>query len=119
MAGPVDHKKIKMNQTKRQTIKAILIGIIVLLLIGVLYDAYSGFHVLRNSKTIYGIIAGLVVTAVLAFAGEYISEAINAKDKASDPLYKRVFHLLILMASVGVVGFLYWFIFHYFEILKI
>ena len=84
-----------------------------------LYDAYSGFHVLRNSKSIYGIIAGLTVTAALAFAGEYVSEAINAKDKVSAPLYKRVFHLLILLASVGVVGFLYWIIFHYFEILKI
>lgn len=118
-SAPLDHEKIHMNQTKKQTIKAILICIIVLPIIGVLYDAYSGFHVLRNSKTIYGIIAGLIVTAALAFAGEYVSEAINAKDKASDPLYKRVFHLLILLASVGVVGFLYWFIFRYFEILKI
>ena len=100
-------------------IKPILIGIFVLPFIVVLYDAYSGFHVLRNSKSIYGIIAGLMVSAVLAFAGEYASEAINAKDKSSDPLYKRVFRLLILLATVGVVGFLYWFIFHYFEILKI
>ena len=108
-----------MNQTKKQTIKAILIGIIVLPLIGVLYDAYSGFYVLRNSKSIYGIIAGLMVTVILAFVGEYFSEVINSKDKITGPLYKRAFHLIILLAVVGAVGFLYWFIFHYFEILKI
>ncbi len=100
-------------------IKPILIGIIVLPLIGLMYDAYSGFHVLRNSKSIYGIIAGLMVTVIVAFVGEYVSEVINAKDKVSDPLCKRVFLLFILFVSVGVVGFLYWFIFHYFEILKI
>ncbi len=108
-----------MNQTKKQTIKTILIGIIVLPLIGVLYDAYSGFHVLRNSKTIYGITAGLLVTVILAFAGEYVSELINAKDKVSDPLYKRVFYLFILLATVFILGILYWFIFSYFERLKI
>ncbi len=108
-----------MSQTKKQTIKAILIGIIVLPLIGLLYDAYSGFHVLRTSKSIYGLIAGLMVTVMLAFAGEYVGELVGKKDKVSDPLYKRVFHLIILLSSVGVVGFLYWFIFHYFEILKI
>lgn len=108
-----------MNQTKKQTIKPIVIGIIVFPLIGLLYDAFNGFHVLRNSKSIYGIIAGLVLTVILAFVGEYVSQVINAKDKVSDPLYKRAFHLFMLLASVGVVGFLYWFIFHYFEILKI
>lgn len=100
-------------------IKPILIGIIVLPLIGLMYDAYSGFHVLRNSKSIYGIITGLMLTVVLAIVGEYISEVINAKDKVSDPLYKRIFHLFVLLVSVCVVGFLYWLIFHYFEILKI
>lgn len=115
----VDHKKRKMNQTKKQTIKPILIAILVLPFIGLLYDAFNGFHVLRNAKSIYGIVAGLMVTVLLVFAGEYVSEVINAKDKVSDPLYKRAFHLLILLAVVGIVGFLYWFIFHYFEILKI
>jgi ribose/xylose/arabinose/galactoside ABC-type transport system permease subunit len=108
-----------MNQTKEKTIKPILIGIIVLPLIGLLYDAFNGFHVLRNSKTIYGIIAGLILTAILAFVGEYFSEVINAKDKVSDPLYKRAFHLFILLVSMSVIGFLCWFILHYFEILKI
>lgn len=103
----------------RSKIKPILIGIMVLPLIGLLYDAYSGFHVLRNSKSIYGIITGLMVTVVLALVGEYVSELINTKDKVSDPLYKRVFLLFILLVFVCIVGFLYWRIFHYFEILKI
>jgi hypothetical protein len=118
-AAPLDHKKRKMNQRIKQTIKPILIGIIVLPLIGLLYDAFNGFYVMRNSKSIYGIIAGLIVTVFLVFAGEYVSEVINTKDKVSDPLYKRAFHLFVLLASVGVVLFLYWFIFHYFEILNI
>lgn len=108
-----------MNLSKKQTIKTILIGVIVLPLFGLLYDAYSGFFVLRNSKSIYGIVVGLMVTVILALAGEYVSEVINAKDKVSDPLYKRAFHLFILLATVAIVGFLYWFIFLYFEILKI
>ncbi len=110
---------MKMNQSKKQTIKTILIALIVLPLFGILYDAYSGFHVLRNSKTIYGIAAGLMVTTILALAGESVSDLINAKDKVSDPLYKRVFHLFILLATMLFVGFMYWFIFHYFEKLKI
>jgi amino acid transporter len=108
-----------MNQRKKQTIKPILIGIIVLPIIGMMYDAFNGFHVLKNSKSIYGIIIGLMLTVILAFTGEYVSEVINAKDNVSDPLYKRALHLFILLVSVTVVGFLYWFIFHYFEILKI
>ena len=108
-----------MHQSKRLTIKTILIGIVILPLFGLLYDAYSGFNVLRNSKSIYGITVGLMVTVILALAGEYVSEVINSKDKVTDPLYKRAFHLFILLASAAVIGFLYWFIFHYFEILKI
>ena len=108
-----------MSQPIKQTIKTILIGIIVLPLIGFTYDAFNGFYVLRNSKSIYGIIVGLMLTVILAFVGEYFSEVINAKDKVIDPLYKRAFHLIILLAVVGAVGFLYWFIFHYFEILRI
>lgn len=108
-----------MNQTKKQTIKAILIGIIVLPLIGLLYDAYSGFHILRTSKSIYGLIASLLVTVTLAFAGEYVGELVGTKDKVSDPLSKRVFHLSILLVTAVVLVFLYWFIFHYFGKLKI
>jgi hypothetical protein len=108
-----------MSPTIKQTIKTILMGIIVLPLIGFLYDAFNGFYVFRNSKSIYGIVVGLMLTVILAFVGEYISEVINAKDKVSDPLYKRAFHLIILMGSVCIVGFMYWFIIHYFEILKI
>jgi hypothetical protein len=103
----------------RPKIKTILIGITVLPLIGFFYDAINGFYVLRNSKSIYGIIVGIMLTVILVFAGEYVSETINAKDNVSDPLYKRAFRLLLLLASVSIVGFLYWFIFHYFEILKI
>ena len=106
-------------QTRSQILKTILIGIFALPLLGLLYDAWNGFYVLRNSKSIYGLVIGLMVTALFAFAGEYVLGVLNAKDKVSDPLYKRVFHLLVLVAAVGVVGFIYWFIFQYFELLKI
>ncbi len=108
-----------MNLKKRKTIKTILIGVIVLPIFGLLYDSFSGFYVLRNFKTIYGILAGLMVTVIFAFAGEYVSGLINAKDSVSDPLCKRFFHLFILLATGGVLVFLYWLIFHYLEKLKI
>jgi len=108
-----------MNQKNKQTIKTILIGVIVLPIFGLLYDSFSGFYVLRNFKSVYGILAGLMVTVIFTLAGEYVSELINAKDSVSDPLYKRVFCLFILLAAVGALGFLNWFIFHYFEKLKV
>jgi len=86
---------------------------------GLLYDAFNGFYVLRNSKSIYGIIIGLIMTVLLVFVGEYLSERIDARDKVTDPLHKRALHLLILLASACVIGFLYWFFFYYCEILKI
>jgi len=108
-----------MNQKYKQTIKTILIGIIVLPIFGLLYDSFNGFYVLRNFKSVYGILAGLMVTVIFTLAGEYVSELINAKDSVSDPLYKRVFHLFVLLAGAGALGALYWFIFHYVEKLKI
>jgi hypothetical protein len=108
-----------MNQKMKKTIKTILIGIIVLPLFGLMYDAFNGFHVLKISKSVYGIIIGLMITVLWVMIGEFVSDEITAKDKVSDPLYKRVFYLIILLAWLGIVGFLYWFIFFYFKILNI
>lgn len=103
----------------RQKIKAVLIGFIVLPLIGFFYDAINGFYILRNTKSIYGIIIGIILTVIIISAGEYVAETINTKDNVSDPLYKRAFRLLLLLVSVSIIVSLYWFIFHYFELLKI
>lgn len=104
-----------MSQIVKQRIKSVLLCIIVLPLIGLLYDALNGFQILRNTRSIYGAVAGLIMSVIFVISGEYVVELIGKKDKVSDPLYKRVFHLLALLVSVAVVWVLYLVVFHYFE----
>ena len=92
-------------------IKVALIAIIVFILFGLLIDAFSGFYILRNAKSLAWGIVGLIVLAIFYFIGEAGSEWINSKDNVSHPLYKRAFNLLILLCYAGSVIIIFWFVF--------
>lgn len=108
-----------MRQFETSKLKPVVVGIVLLLLVGLLFDALDGFPVLKHSRSMYGMVIGLTLTAIFAGLGEYLSHYIDARDKGSHPLPRRAFHLLLLLASLAVVGLSYWFTFRYFGILKI
>ncbi len=101
----------KRQRGERSNLKVILIGIAFLLFIGLLFDAFSGFYIIKHSKSIYGGIAGLFLFSLLYLFGEAGAEWINSKDDVSHPLYKRVFHLFILLLFTGTVIALCWLLF--------
>ena len=100
--------RIKSGNSK---IKIAVIAIIVLLFLGLLIDAFAGFYVLRNAKSIFWGVVGLFILSLFYLIGEAISEWISSKDKVSHPLYKRAFHLLILLCFAGGVMVACWFVF--------
>ena len=103
----------KRYKGEGSNLKVILIGIAFLLFIGLLLDAFSGFYIIKHSKSIYGGIAGLFLFSLFYLFGEAGAEWINKKDDVSHPLHKRVFHLLLLLFLSGTVIAICWLLFDY------
>jgi hypothetical protein len=93
----------KRQQNNGSKMKTILIVVGLLLFFGILIDALSGFSILRNSKSLFHGVLGLIVITVIYLLAEGLATKINTKDKVSHPLYKRLFHLFLL--TVVAVGF--------------
>lgn len=109
-------KPYKAIKSKWQTI---FIGFIVLLFFGFMLDLLSGFSILRNSKNIYSGIVGILLLALFYSIGEAGATWIGSRDKESDPLYKRAFHLSLLLAYGGFVIAALWLFFKYSGLMKI
>lgn len=110
---------IKGLHNLRSILRTIAIGTIALLIFGFLIDLFSGFYVLRNSKSIYAGIAGLFLLAVFYLIGEAGGDWISLKDDVSHPLYKRAFHLAMLLIYAGIIMTAGWLILNYFGLIKI
>jgi hypothetical protein len=110
-----------MKSLKKQLslLRIIAIGTIVLLIFGFLIDIFSGFYVLRNSKSIYTALVGLFLLAIFYLIGEAGGNWIGSKDDVSHPLYNRLLHLVILLMYAGIIMTVAWFILNYFGIIKI
>jgi len=100
-------------------LRTIAVGIIVLLLFGFLIDMFGGFYVLRYSKSLSAGLAGFLLLAVFYLLGEAGAEWIHSKDDVSHPLYKRAFHLLLLLLFVGLILTVIGVAFRYFGLLQI
>jgi len=92
-------------------IKIAAIAILALLIFGLMIDAFNGFYILRNTKSLVWGIGGLILLSLFYLIGEIGSEWINSKDDVSHPLHKRVFHLFVLLCFAGVVMAACWFVF--------
>ena len=92
-------------------IKIAAIAILALLIFGLMIDAFNGFYILRNAKSLVWGIGGLILLSLFYLVGEATSEWINSKDDVSHPLHKRVFHLFVLLCFAGVVMAACWFVF--------
>jgi hypothetical protein len=88
---------------QKAVLRTITIGVVFLLLFGLLIDAFSGFYVLRHSKSVYAGCAGLFLLSILYLLGEAGSDWINSKDETTHPWHKRLLHLLMLLAYAGLV----------------
>lgn len=95
-----------------------LITIIVFLIFGLLIDLFSGFYVLRHSKNIYVGLAGLIILAIFALIGEAGSDWIGSKDDVKHPLYKRAFHLLVLLLFGGFMLVVLWLTLKYLGVMQ-
>lgn len=96
------------NSTKKKTI---FVALLALLILGLIIDALNGFYMLRNAKTIFWGIGGVILFALFYTLVEGISGWISAKDDVSHPLIKRVFHLFVLLFFAGIAVAGSWFLF--------
>lgn len=101
------------------TLRNLAVGIIFLVILGLLIDLFSGFYILRHSKSMYAGIIGLFLLAIFYLIGEAGGNWIGSKDDVSHPLYKRFFHLVIQLIYAGIIMTVAWFILNYFGIITI
>jgi len=94
---------LRLKGSDDSKIKIALIVIFAFISLGLLLDAFNGFYILRNAKSLLWSVVGLIVLAIFYFIGEAGSEWINSRDKVSHPLHKRAFHLLLLLCFAGGV----------------
>jgi quinol-cytochrome oxidoreductase complex cytochrome b subunit len=78
--------------------------LIVLVVIGFIADAFSGFSLTRESRPWLAWLLGIVGLGTLYLLGEGVAEWIHSRDNISDPLVKRIFHLALLLVPVIVFG---------------
>lgn len=77
--------------------KSILKSLSILIAIGFLMDLFSGFQFLAYAKSISRWLGGLVILSILCYLGLMGAGLIFSKDKLSNPLQNRVYHLAILI----------------------
>ena len=102
---------IRLKGGNLNRIKILPIAILVILISGVMIDAFNGFFILRNARSLVWAIGGLFLIAVFYLIGEAGSEWINSIDDVSHPLLKRFFHLFILLCIAAVVAAACWVVF--------
>jgi len=107
-----NEKEFFLRQKKDNSkVKIAVIAVLVLLLFGLMIDAFSGFYILRNARSLGWGIGGLMLLSIFYLVGEAGSGWINSKDDVSHPLHKRVFHLVVLICFASVVMAACWYMF--------
>ncbi len=97
-----------MASRRVRVLLASLIGLAIVLAVGVWLDLLSGLPLFRHTRSWGAWIAGALALGGLYLLGEMGSEWINARDRVTDPLPRRLGHLLALLALVAallLVGF--------------
>jgi len=114
-----NEEKAKRIVMPNSILRIIVIAVIVLLTLGFIIDLFSGFYVLRQSKSIYAGLAGLLIVAIFYVIGEAGSEWLGGKDKVTDPLYKRALRLLALLIFTTLILTALWFALKYLGLIRI
>lgn len=75
-----------------------------LIAVGFIVDLLSGLEVLRLSRSWTACLVGIAALGVLYLLGEGAGEWINARDKVTHPLWKRVWHLALLLGTAVLIA---------------
>ena len=105
-------KEFFLRQKKDNSkFKIALIAVLVLLVLGLMIDAFSGFYILKNARSLGWGIGGLMLLSLFYLVGEAGSGWINSKDDVSHSLHKRFFRLVVLIFFASVVMAVCWYVF--------
>lgn len=106
--------KSVFHRKRENPYKKYALIILLLFIAGFIIDGvYSNFYIVRNAKSFGWAFVGILILSILYLIGEIGSEWIGSKDKVSNPLYKRAYHLLLLLCFVGLLATVFIFIFKY------
>ena len=85
-------------------IRFVVILIVLLVVIGLITDVFSGLSLSLTSRSWTTWLLGIIALGVLYLLAEGGGEWIDSRDKVSHPLWKRVWHLTLLLGLVLVVS---------------
>jgi hypothetical protein len=100
-----------LHNNRESKIKTVISIIIVLLILGLVEDAFNGFAIIRSSRSFGWVIGGLFLLSIINFILEACGEWIGSKDDVKAPLYKRALHLILLLCFYAAIGAICWFLF--------
>lgn len=96
----------KQHTPDRINFKHIAAILLFILFTGLVLDGASGFPILRSYSNIFSIIGGLFVLGIFYVCGESVGIWFTSKDKVSQPLYRRIFNMCILLGFVALFTFI-------------
>ena len=94
----------KRSSTWNRAARFVAVLSLLLAGLGFFLDLFSGLPLLRSSRSWLAWLVGIVALGTLYLLGEGAGEWINARDKVSHPLWKRVWHLTPLLGMAALVA---------------
>jgi hypothetical protein len=79
-----------------------LIFISIIIFTAFLSEVFDGFSLFKESKSIFHWAGGLFLFGVLYVLAEAGGTWINKKDSVKDSLYKRFYHLILLLGTFAI-----------------
>jgi hypothetical protein len=97
------------NTQGRPGVVRVVIGVAFLLLaMGLMTDLFLGLPVSHGAKSVLPWLGGILGLGSLCLLGEGAADWIHGRDKVTDPLWRRVLHLMQLLAFCAAGSFLIW-----------
>jgi hypothetical protein len=87
----------------RRVVRGIAFLVAGAVVIGLLLDVFSGLAIFRGARSRPAWAVGTLVLGALYVTGEVAARWINARDRTTDPLRKRLPRLLALLVLAGAL----------------
>src|SRR4029434_6331652 len=88
----------------RKATRFVAILVVLLIAVGFTVDLFSGLAVLRSSRSWTAWVVRIAALGRLYRLGEGAGEWINARDRVTHPLWKRVWYLALLLGMAGLIA---------------
>jgi hypothetical protein len=82
----------------------IILALLVLIIAGFMADIFLGLPLSLYSRSWSTWLLGILALGIIYLVGEAGGGWINARDKVTHPLWKRVWHLVLLIGFAAAVG---------------